>query len=118
MSSSASSSSASSSSSSASASSSSAHPSFLSLRPAARVRLFRADSQKALGLLHSAIGQGVTLIAQGNSSATAAGIVDALDKHNEKLVSADMKRRVDAAKADIIAGKLKVIDYTVGGACK
>jgi hypothetical protein len=28
-----------------------------------------------------------------------------------------MKKRVDAAKADIIAGKLKVIDYTAANRC-
>jgi hypothetical protein len=29
-----------------------------------------------------------------------------------------MKRRVDAAKAEIIAGRLRVIDYTAVGACR
>ncbi len=29
-----------------------------------------------------------------------------------------MKRQVDAAKADIISGKLRVIDYTVANVCK
>ncbi len=33
------------------------------------------------------------------------GVDYALDEHNAKLVSADMKAKVDAAKADIIAGK-------------
>ncbi|MBI5256230.1 MAG: BMP family ABC transporter substrate-binding protein [Burkholderiales bacterium] len=47
------------------------------------------------------------------------GAVDyALDKHNEKLVSAEMKKRVDAAKADIIAGKIKVADYMADNTCK
>jgi basic membrane protein A and related proteins len=46
------------------------------------------------------------------------GVDYALDKHNEKLVSADMKAKVDAAKADIIAGKVKVIDYMAANACK
>ena len=46
------------------------------------------------------------------------GVDYALDKHNEKLVSADMKKRVDAAKADIIAGKIKVADYMADNACK
>ena len=39
------------------------------------------------------------------------GVDYALDEHNAKLVSADMRKKVDAAKADIIAGKIKVIDY-------
>ncbi len=46
------------------------------------------------------------------------GVDYALDQHNEKLVSADMKKKVDAAKADIIAGKIKVADYMADQACK
>jgi basic membrane protein A and related proteins len=46
------------------------------------------------------------------------GVDYALDKNNEKLVSAEMKTKVDAAKADIIAGKVKVIDYMAANACK
>jgi basic membrane protein A len=46
------------------------------------------------------------------------GVDYAMDEFNAKLVTADMKKRVDAAKADIVSGKLKVIDYTVAGACK
>ncbi len=46
------------------------------------------------------------------------GVGYALDQHNEKLVSADMKKKVDAAKADIISGKIKVVDYMAGNACK
>ncbi|OGB34403.1 MAG: BMP family ABC transporter substrate-binding protein [Burkholderiales bacterium RIFCSPLOWO2_12_FULL_61_40] len=36
------------------------------------------------------------------------GVGYALDDNNAKLVSADMKKKVDAAKADIISGKIKV----------
>ena len=39
------------------------------------------------------------------------GIDWALDEHNMSLVSADMKAKINAAKADIIAGKIKVHDY-------
>jgi basic membrane protein A len=46
------------------------------------------------------------------------GVDYALDEHNAKLVSADMKKKVDAAKADIIAGKIKVIDFMASNACK
>lgn len=46
------------------------------------------------------------------------GVGYALDKYNEKLVSADMKKKVDAAKADIISGKIKVADYMADNACK
>ena len=47
------------------------------------------------------------------------GAIDyAMDEHNAKLVPPEMKQKVEAAKAEIIAGKLKVIDYTVANACR
>ena len=46
------------------------------------------------------------------------GVGYAMDKHNEKLVPADMKKKVDAARADIISGKIKVADYMADNACK
>ena len=46
------------------------------------------------------------------------GVDYALDQHNASLVPPAMKAKVDAAKADIIAGKIKVIDYMAGNACK
>jgi basic membrane protein A and related proteins len=46
------------------------------------------------------------------------GVDYALDEHNARLVSADMKAKVDAAKADIISGKIKVIDYMAASKCE
>ena len=46
------------------------------------------------------------------------GVDYAVDAHNERLITPEMKKRVDAAKADIIAGRIKVIDYMAGNACK
>ena len=46
------------------------------------------------------------------------GVDYALDDNNAKLVTPDMKAKVDAAKADIIAGKIKVIDYMAANGCK
>jgi basic membrane protein A and related proteins len=46
------------------------------------------------------------------------GVDYALDQHNAKLVTAEMKAKVDAAKADIVSGKIKVIDYMAANACK
>lgn len=46
------------------------------------------------------------------------GVDYALDKNNEKLVTAEMKKKVDAAKADIVSGKIKVADYMADNACK
>ncbi|MBC7684852.1 MAG: BMP family ABC transporter substrate-binding protein [Bdellovibrionales bacterium] len=40
-----------------------------------------------------------------------------VDKDNRKLVSPDMEKRVNAAKANIISGKVKVIDYRAAGTC-
>ena len=41
-----------------------------------------------------------------------------MDEHNAKLLTPDMKKRVEAAKADIISGKIKVADYMADNACK
>jgi basic membrane protein A and related proteins len=46
------------------------------------------------------------------------GVDYAMDEHNARLVSAEMKRKVDAAKADIISGKLAVVDFTVANRCR
>jgi basic membrane protein A len=40
-----------------------------------------------------------------------------VDKDNRAIVSADMEKRVNAAKADIISGKIKVVDYRTAGSC-
>ena len=45
------------------------------------------------------------------------GVDYAMDEHNAKLVTADMKKKVDAAKADIISGKIKVVDYMAANKC-
>jgi branched-chain amino acid transport system substrate-binding protein len=53
-----------------------------------RLEIVRFDSEgnteKALALLRSAIDQGIGFIAQGNSSAAAAALIEALDKHNQR----------------------------------
>jgi basic membrane protein A and related proteins len=46
------------------------------------------------------------------------GVDWALDQYNEKLITPEMKTKVDAAKADIIAGKITVHDYMSNNACK
>jgi len=45
------------------------------------------------------------------------GVDWAYDKYNKPLVSADMKAKVDAAKADIISGKIQVHDYMADNSC-
>ena len=47
-----------------------------------------------------------------------AGVDWALDQYNEKLITPEMKAKVEAAKADIISGKLTVHDYMSNNACK
>ena len=44
----------------------------------------KGQNEEALAALRSAIDDGVTLITQGNSSATAAVLMDAINKHNER----------------------------------
>ncbi|MEE9708487.1 BMP family ABC transporter substrate-binding protein [Aeromonas veronii] len=46
------------------------------------------------------------------------GVDWALDKDNEKLITPEMKAKVDAIKAEIIAGKVKVHDYMSDNTCK
>jgi basic membrane protein A len=45
------------------------------------------------------------------------GVDWALDQYNEKLISPEMKAKVDQAKADIISGKIKVHDYMSNNTC-
>ena len=40
-----------------------------------------------------------------------------MDDNNKALVTGDMSAKVDAAKADIISGKIKVHDYTEDNKC-
>jgi branched-chain amino acid transport system substrate-binding protein len=44
----------------------------------------KGQNEEALTALRSAIDDGITMIAQGNSSATAAVLIDAITKHNER----------------------------------
>ena len=46
------------------------------------------------------------------------GVDWAYDQYNEKLITPAMKAKVDAAKADIIAGKINVHDYMSDNSCK
>jgi basic membrane protein A len=41
----------------------------------------------------------------------------AFDENNARLVSAAMRVKVEAARADIVAGRLKVVDYTASLSC-
>lgn len=45
------------------------------------------------------------------------GVGYALDAYNAPLVTPQMQQQVEAAKADIISGKIKVADYTLDNAC-
>jgi len=45
------------------------------------------------------------------------GVDYALDQYNEKLITPEVKAKADAAKADIIAGKIKVHDYMTDNKC-
>ena len=45
------------------------------------------------------------------------GVDWALDENNASLVTADMKAAIESARADIIAGKVKVHDYFSDESC-
>lgn len=54
-------------------------------RPLALVRFdSKGNAEEALSLLRAAAEQGASFILQGNSSATAAALVDAIEKHNQR----------------------------------
>jgi branched-chain amino acid transport system substrate-binding protein len=54
-------------------------------RPLALVRMdSKGNTEEALGLLRSAADQNISVLMQGNSSATAAALIDALNKHNQR----------------------------------
>jgi basic membrane protein A len=46
------------------------------------------------------------------------GVAMAMDANNAKLVSPEMKKKLDAAEADIVAGKIQVANYTTESGCK
>ncbi len=46
------------------------------------------------------------------------GVDWALDKYNQPLITPEMKAKIDGAKADIIAGKITVVDYMANNTCK
>jgi basic membrane protein A len=39
------------------------------------------------------------------------GVMVAIDQHNDKLVTADLRGKLEAFKADIVAGKRPVADF-------
>jgi basic membrane protein A len=45
------------------------------------------------------------------------GVNWAYDEYNKSLVTDEMKAKVEAAKADIISGKIQVHDYVADNAC-
>ncbi len=46
------------------------------------------------------------------------GVDYAMDDNNARLVSPAMKKQVDAAKADIVGGRIQVADYMTANTCK
>jgi basic membrane protein A len=87
------------------------HPGTMLTSMVKRVDLAAYESFKAAAGGNWAAGMRVLGLAEG-------GVDWALDQHNAKLVSAEMKAKVEAAKADIVSGKLKVHDYMSNNACQ
>ncbi len=46
------------------------------------------------------------------------GLDYAVDQHNQALISPAMRQAAEAARADIVAGRLKVTDYTLANSCR
>ncbi|OHX11761.1 BMP family ABC transporter substrate-binding protein [Chromobacterium sphagni] len=45
------------------------------------------------------------------------GVDWALDKYNRPLITPEMEKKIAAAKAEIISGKIKVVDYRANNSC-
>jgi basic membrane protein A len=45
------------------------------------------------------------------------GVDWALDKDNRAVISAEMEKRINTAKQDILSGKVKVVDPREAGSC-
>ena len=45
------------------------------------------------------------------------GVDWALDDNNKSLITDDMKAKVEAARADIVSGKVQVHDYMADNSC-
>lgn len=44
----------------------------------------KGKTEEAISALQSAVDQGIRIVVQGNSSATAAGLIEAIERHNER----------------------------------
>ncbi len=44
----------------------------------------KGQTEEALSSLRAAVDRGITIVAQGNSSAAASGLIDAINKHNQR----------------------------------
>lgn len=86
------------------------HPGTMLTSMVKRVDLAAYESFKAAAAGKWQAGVSVLGLAEG-------GVDWALDQHNAKLITPEMKSKVEAAKADIISGKLKVHDYMSNNAC-
>jgi len=86
------------------------HPGTMLTSMVKRVDLAAYESFKAAAGGKWKAGMSVLGLAEG-------GVDWALDQHNAKLITPEMKTKVEAAKADIISGKLKVHDYMSNNAC-
>ena len=84
----------------------------------ARLRILRLLEKERLNVSELTSILGIAQPGVSNLGLKEDGVGYAMDEYNAKLVTADMKKKVDAAKADIVSGKLKVVDYMAGNACK
>ncbi|MDP1783690.1 MAG: ABC transporter substrate-binding protein, partial [Hydrogenophaga sp.] len=44
----------------------------------------KGQTEEALSALRSAVDRGISIVTQGNSSAAASGLIEAINKHNER----------------------------------
>ena len=60
----------------------------------------------------------VQSLVNGKQVRTKLGDHPSMDEHNAKRVTPEMRKRLDAAQADIVAGRIKVADYMADNACR
>ena len=86
------------------------HPGTMLTSMTKRVDLATYQSFKAAQMGHWKAGVSVLGLKEG-------GVDWALDQYNEKLITPEMKAKVEEAKADIISGRISVHDYMSNNSC-
>ena len=78
---------------------------------AVRVGEDRLTVMVADGLGHGPMAAQASTAATNVFGVAEGGVGYSYDEHNRKILTPEMKQRLDQARADIISGKIKVTEY-------